>query len=302
MTQSLKQKMGMRKRKRTILKTAVKFETDALDPSLPFVFDLPLPGGLVLVDSREALEEFGGQVADVTLIGMDTETRPSTFRTHLKRKTALLQICARFASGDERVYIIDLMYLSEHGLMDILNQYLSILMGNESVIKIGHGLRQDFAEMFASYPVLTAVRNVRCVIETNSIHRLLDSNEKKMVSLKKLTKHYLHLNLVKAQTCSDWESRPLSDAQLHYSACDSLVLLRLYDVMMYECIDTIGKADFTEITFNIVEGTDGSSTDVFVDRIPKEFNKSNFLISEEESVGSASVENHSGDLKRLRSL
>jgi hypothetical protein len=274
------------------LKPSIKFETDALDPSLPFVFDLPLPRGLLLVDSREGLEELGCSLTNATLIGIDTETKPADYRNEVKRKTSLLQICTRCASGDERVFVIDLLYLSKHDLMETLNKCLINPMENASVTKIGHGLEQDFDELFVSYPVLTALRKVRSVVETNSIHKLLHPNEKRLISLKTLTKQYLHLNLVKAQTCSDWERRPLSDAQLHYSACDCLVLLRLYDVMMYECIDVLGKFDFTDIMHSVVLSVDEikDSTDVSLMPVSKFSRKSNEAFRQQKSGECVSLE------------
>jgi len=51
------------------------------------------------------------------------------------------------------------------------------------------------------------------------------------MSLKNLTIEYLHCNLSKSQQLSDWSRRPLNRSQLHYAACDALVLLRLFDTM-----------------------------------------------------------------------
>ena len=62
-----------------------------------------------------------------------------------------------------------------------------------------------------------------------------------LVSLKFLTRQYLNSNLIKLQQCSSWGSRPLSDKQILYAATDALVLLRLYDAMLYEIEDIFAE-------------------------------------------------------------
>ena len=62
-------------------------------------------------------------------------------------------------------------------------------------------------------------------------------------SLKKLVLHFLDAKLSKRMQCSDWSHRPLHSAQLEYAICDSVVLLRLYDVIIGDINDMCGDAE-----------------------------------------------------------
>jgi hypothetical protein len=59
-------------------------------------------------------------------------------------------------------------------------------------------------------------------------------------------------NLVKSHQCSSWGSRPLSDGQIHYAACDALVLIRLYDALCCEVEELFGgSVDISEMSVDI---------------------------------------------------
>ena len=122
---------------------------------------------------------------------------------------------------------------------------------NQLIIKIGHGLKQDINELIESYPTLSSLNQVIQVIETNILHQKLNPHIVSLVSLKYLTRHYLNSNLFKYHQCSSWGSRPLSEGQINYAACDVLVLLRLYDSMTYEIEDLFGEFNIDEFVITI---------------------------------------------------
>ena len=70
-----------------------------------------------------------------------------------------------------------------------------------------------------------------------------------MSSLVRSTQHgavledFLDAKLSKRMQCSDWSHRPLHSAQLEYAICDSVVLLRLYDVIIGDINDMCGDAE-----------------------------------------------------------
>ena len=164
-----------------------------------------------------------------------------------------MQVCTRSERGIEMVFIIDLIRIAQLNLLKHLDSVLAPVLGDDNVIKLGHGLCLDFKELRESYPEMVAFHNVRHILDTTKMYRKLRPNDKKSISLKKLTKLFLHLNLIKAQTCSDWEIRPLSESQLHYCACDALVLLRLYDAMSFDAMDLFGESEnaFQDITCDV---------------------------------------------------
>lgn len=246
-------------RKRCFFKSPIRFENDHLDQSLPFYFDLPL-ACRVLVDSREQLELLDSVLGHVIMIGIDTETRPTLYNTPGmgRNRTSLLQLASRSERGNEMVFIIDLICLAELNLLNRLDDIISPVFQDENITKLGHGLVYDFKELKEAYPDIIAFKNIENILDTTNMYRKLRPNEKNIISLKKLTKIFLHLNLIKSQTCSDWGARPLTEAQLHYSACDALVLLRLFDAMMYEAIDLFGDGSFRDIRCNVLESSSSS--------------------------------------------
>lgn len=241
-----------KKRKRSELRKG-RFENDKLDQSLPFYFDIPL-SCRILVDSSHTLDLLDSVISDAIILGIDTETRPSVYNysSRIKNKTALLQVCTRSNRGNEMVFILDMIRLAALRLLHVLDKILAPPLADDNVIKVGHGLAYDLKELQASYPEMSAFNLVDNILDTTKMYKKLRPDEKNNISLKKLTKIYLHLNLIKSQTCSDWEMRPLSESQLHYCACDALVLLRLYDAMTFDALDVFGETNFFEdVNFSV---------------------------------------------------
>ena len=166
------------------------------------------------------------------LIGIDTETRPCR-RRYIYHPTAIIQLALRSPLGDERVYVIDLLGLTTTSALE-LDVILAPLFDDPKICKLGHGLVNDFKQLAKSYPHIRAFSQCRGILDTNTFMRRLYPREKRDYSLKYLTEHFLYFNLDKTCQMSDWGRRPLTSSQLHYAACDALVLLRLYDVMCFE--------------------------------------------------------------------
>ena len=61
----------------------------------------------------------------------------------------------------------------------------------------------------------------------------------KASSLKDMCQKILEKSLCKYEQCSNWENRPLKQAQLHYAAMDALVCVKLYKKLMNENNDDV---------------------------------------------------------------
>jgi hypothetical protein len=230
-----------------------KLEQVEDDLCLPFLFDLqPLHSSLQYIQTHSHCQDILHfiQQHPVQMIGIDTETEPS-----YGHKTSLIQLAVRFTDHLEVIYIFDLLTLSqsvkkgkvkEEESLSPCNEILTLLCSDESIVKIAHGLKQDAEELLASYPTLTGLSHIVHVIETNALHQKLHPQVTALVSLKYLTRQYLHSNLVKAHQCSSWGTRPLTSGQLNYAACDALVLLRLYDAMCFEIEDLFPDCDLSD--------------------------------------------------------
>ena len=228
--------------------TKRKFEEDYLDLCLPFIFDLDYER-LHFVNDLNALILFGTILEESNIIGLDTETKPVQHCSKKFKgiyKVSLLQIASRDCRGLEYVFILDLhMIMNNIELSTLFCDIISKAFCSPEITKIGHGIQNDIHELYQSYPAFKAFHIVNNILDTNVIHRYLQPSIKVDKSLKYFTKIYLNFNLIKSQQCSSWEKRPLTSSQLHYAACDALVLLRIYDAMCCESMDLFGTIDFT---------------------------------------------------------
>ncbi|CAN0052768.1 unnamed protein product, partial [Chrysoparadoxa australica] len=168
-------------------------------------------------------------------LGIDTETKPNFKKGDARNPTSLLQVAARDAQGGEQVYLFDLLsLLGRQRAYTHFDSCLKDAFWSSKKVKLGQGLKQDLQELHRSYPQCLAFKRLRGVIETNSLHRQLNPQDKQVVGLKRLTQRYIHCALDKRQQCSNWSRRPLTEGQQTYAATDALVLLRLHDAMTHE--------------------------------------------------------------------
>ncbi len=211
---------------------------DYNDRMLPFIFDLP-ETSLVLVDKFEQLSDLKSFLSDSIIVGIDTERKPDHSRQVAPHPTALIQIAARTSDGSEKVFLVDIQTLMTDSCAVIeLKTIFQNLLASENCIKLGQGLVRDLVEIMTSFPALNdCFLEVNALIDTESLYRNLQPEAIHMISLKKLVRDYLHLNLIKTEQMSDWSIRPLTFNQMYYAANDALCLLRLHDAMVWEIQD-----------------------------------------------------------------
>eukprot|EP01039_Chlorochromonas_danica_P008360 gene8357-9214_t len=207
---------------------------------LPFVFDLK-ESALHMIDTEEDLSLLEAGLKDCVVLGIDTETKPSFFprKSNYRLKnnpTALVQLAVRSSSGNEEVFLVDMLTLAStrEQAFQRLDIALKGVLEDEKCIKVGQSLKNDFVELRSSYPSLQAFHRILSIVDTTVLVKALQPDLKNCLSLKNMVKQYLHFDLSKRQQLSNWGKRPLTWAQQHYAACDALVLLRLYDAMTCE--------------------------------------------------------------------
>lgn len=160
------------------------------------------PGRIVIVDRDELVEEACNDLMRHSVIGFDTETRPS-FRAGVSYKVGLLQL-----STPEVCYLFRLSHIR------LSNKILKVL-GTRQVLKVGadvmgdirslHALRSFHADGFVDLQVEAS----RWGIEEKS--------------LRKLSAIVLGMRVSKAQRLSNWEAEVLTDQQQEYAATDAWV-------------------------------------------------------------------------------
>ena len=168
-------------------------------------------GKIVVVDSETQIEEVYRDLAAQSIIGFDTETRPS-FKAGVTNKVALLQL-----STSERCYLIRLCRMKFH------SSILKIL-SNPNIIKIGADVAGDIRSLHALKHF-----NERGFLDLQKIASAWGIEEK---SLRKMSAIVLGQRVSKAQRLSNWEAVTLTPQQQMYAATDAWVCIGIYEKLM----------------------------------------------------------------------
>jgi ribonuclease D len=168
-------------------------------------------GNIVVVDRMHQVEPAVAYLSTQSLIGFDTETRP-TFKPGERNEVALMQL-----STEDTCF---LFRLNKIGYPAALEEILC----NPEIKKIGLSLRDDFAAMRSRSgrkPVNFIDLQIfadKFGIDDNGLQRIYA-----IIFGKKITKN---------QRTSNWEATELSNAQLAYAAIDAWACLRIYNHLM----------------------------------------------------------------------
>ena len=168
-------------------------------------------GHIVVVDREEQIEAVCQDLASQSIIGFDTETRPS-FKAGITNKVALLQL-----STHERCYLIRLCRTKLH------NALLKIL-SNPKIIKIGADVAGDLRSLHALRHF-----NERGFIDLQQMVSAWGIEEK---SLRKMAAIVLGHRVSKAQRLSNWEATTLTPQQQMYAATDAWVCISIYEKLL----------------------------------------------------------------------
>lgn len=168
-------------------------------------------GDIIVIDSEEQLLKACRDLASQSIIGFDTETRPS-FKAGVSNRVALLQL-----STSKRCYLIRLCRMKLH------KEVLRIL-SNADILKIG-------ADVAGDIRALHTLRNFteRGFVDLQHIASDWGIEEK---SLRKLSAIALGERVSKAQRLSNWEAGTLTPQQRMYAATDAWVCIKIYEKLM----------------------------------------------------------------------
>ncbi len=178
-------------------------------------------GRIVVVENDRQVAAACRDLASQSIIGFDTETRPS-FTAGVVNKVALLQL-----STHERCYLIRLCRTRLH------NSILKIL-SNPRIVKIGADVAGDLRALHA----LRRFADLQQMAEEGGI-------EEK--SLRKMSAIVLGRRVSKAQRLSNWEANVLTPQQKMYAATDAWVCISIYEKLLATPTEARGGTnDMTE--------------------------------------------------------
>ena len=164
-------------------------------------------GKIVVVHSQREVKAAVDFLKRQTIVGVDTETRPS-FRRGLVYQVALLQVST--------LKVCFLFRLNMIGLPVELIQ----LLENPQLTKIGLSLKDDLAllKRRASF-IPQGFLDLQDFVKTMGIEDM---------SLQKLYANVFGERISKSAQLTNWESPVLSESQKMYAATDAYTTLRIY--------------------------------------------------------------------------
>lgn len=165
---------------------------------------------IVVVDSLEDIDRACDDLLCRTVIGFDTETRPS-FTAGTTNRVALLQL-----STETRCYLFRLCSMR-------LDKSIIKVLESKEVIKVGAAVKDD----------IKGLKTLRHFKENSFIdlQSIVGEYGIAELSLRKMAALTLGIRISKAQRLSNWEAADLTPAQQQYAATDAWVSLMVYKTL-----------------------------------------------------------------------
>ena len=176
-----------------------------------YIKSLPVksfPGTICLVDNPSFFEKARHILSRETILGFDTETKPS-FKKGRTHSVALIQIAT-----DDYAFLFKLNKIS-------LPSFLVSILEDKNIIKVGVALRDDLAAINKIKPF-----NPGGFIDLQQFVKQFGIEDN---GLKKLVANVLGFRISKKFQTSNWEQDPLDTEQLNYAATDAWVCRRIYE-------------------------------------------------------------------------
>lgn len=171
---------------------------------------LPLAGfdgEVVVVDKEEQVAPAVAYLSQQTMLGVDTEARPS-FTRGVHYPTALVQI-----STEERCYLFRLTHVG-------MPQALCEIFSNNSICKIGLAFRDDIRGLRRRRDFVP--RNCIDIQDIVGQYGILD------MGLQKIFAICFGKKISKTQQLTNWENSHLTPEQARYASTDAWATLLIY--------------------------------------------------------------------------
>ena len=165
-------------------------------------------GPIKLIETEESFLEEIPHIREQSILGFDTETRPS-FKKGVVYPTALIQISA-----------LNQAWLVRVSRMGYPPELLEVLT-RDDILKVGLGLNDDLRRLKADFQFEPGG-----FLDLQQYVTAFRIEEK---GLKKLSGIVLGRRISKAQQVSNWDADLLTEAQLRYAATDAWICLKIYN-------------------------------------------------------------------------
>lgn len=181
------------------------------------VNELPLAqfeGEIFLVTDEDDVDEIAEFLSKQSLIGFDTETKP-TFKKGQKNEVSLLQL-----STAEQAFLFRLNHIG-------FPVSLRNVMEKESIVKVGAAVHDDIIGLKrltdSFYP--TSFFDLNDQLKKVGFHN---------VGVRNLCAMVLGIRISKSEQVSNWEADELTEKQKRYAATDAWACVEIYEKLKKE--------------------------------------------------------------------
>lgn len=164
-------------------------------------------GAIKIIDTVEKADAAIAELSQYSVVGFDTETKPS-FKRGITNKVSLLQLAT-----DEAAYLFRLHLI---GITDSIVDFLQ----NENILKIGISVRDDFQALRKKREI-----EPKGFVEIQEIAARMGIDDR---SLQKIYALLFGERISKSQRLSNWELEILTESQKQYAAIDAWATLKIY--------------------------------------------------------------------------
>ncbi|CAD8190795.1 unnamed protein product [Paramecium octaurelia] len=175
----------------------------------------------LIEDETQLTDEIIDEILKAPQTGIDTESFqeiPQTKFTQRMNKVCLLQIAL-----PQKIFLLNTANLTSSSKY----QQFLVKYTTSNALKIGQNLRQDFLSLLGQIRASDVQLNQ--IIELSQLFQQKFPQEKK-TNLSFQCSKLLGKELDKVEQISNWQKRPLRNAQIHYAALDAYICLHLYNL------------------------------------------------------------------------
>ncbi|MDR1088707.1 MAG: ribonuclease D [Coriobacteriales bacterium] len=178
------------------------------------------------LDTAKKLLSFVGEASTASVLAVDTE--------FIRERSFFPQLCLLQLATPERSIIVDPLALAD----------LSPLKGlftNSQIVKVFHAGDQDLEIIYHTLSVVP-----QPLFDTQIAAELLGMPQQS--SLRNLVREFAGIRLSKADSFSNWDSRPLTGSQIRYALDDVRYLPHIY-TKMHAQLEELGRSQWLEEDF-----------------------------------------------------
>ncbi len=169
---------------------------------------------IVLVATAQQADEAWKVLAGCSVLGFDTESKPTFFRDQVSEGPHVVQLAAL-----HKAWVFQLFDAR-------CREVVSALLASETITKVGFGLAGDHTQIRRTLGV-----EPRKVLDLNVVFR--NQGYAKEIGVRGAVAVLFKRRFLKSRkaTTSNWANRQLSESQLVYAANDAWAAMRVFDAL-----------------------------------------------------------------------